>query len=111
MDADYTEFSKTFDKFNHKLLTNNSPNGIRTKFLESARSQNFIFQNVISKVIAVISDIPKGSHSWPLLFSLFINDLIAIANEFCYALMYVVVSIVMRRTHFFKKTYFYTGHR
>lgn len=82
MDVIYTDFSKAFDKVNHRMLLNKLHKvGICGKmllWLESyitGRSQQVKVGSKISRVINVQSSVAQGSHLGPLLFLLFINEI------------------------------------
>lgn len=88
VDCIYTDFSKAFDRVDHKLLLlklkNIGFNELLLKWLSSfltGRRQRIKAGSYISDEINVHSGVPQGSHCAPLLFNLFIND---IGNSFKY---------------------------
>lgn len=82
VDSIYTDFSKAFDRVDHKLLVAKLAawgfgSGILQWILSflTGRVQRVRINNYVSKEIAVHSGVPQGSHSGPLFFILFINDI------------------------------------
>lgn len=95
VDVIYTDFSKCFDKINHKLLLAKLKaigiDGSLLKWLDSFHSNrtqvvklnsseelNGIFKNVYSQPISVTSGCIQGGHMSGILFLCFINDIVSI---------------------------------
>lgn len=87
MDAVYTDFSKAFDKVNHKILINKlHAFGITDNVLKwcasylSGRSLRVVVNGKESQPFIAHSGIPQGSILGPLFFSVFINDITRVVN-------------------------------
>ena len=89
-DCVYIDFAKAFDSVSHeKVITKLSTFGLKFELLQwlssflTNRSQRVIIDNVFSLPTQVVSGVPQGSVLGPLLFLLYINDIVSCIEGKC----------------------------
>lgn len=90
IDAVYTDFSKAFDRVNHQILSAKlSGYGIHGSLLRwfesyvARRNQVVAIRGHLSAPSPVPMGVPQGSHLGPLLFIIFINDIVDYIDSCC----------------------------
>ena len=88
IDAFYSDFSWAFDSVNHRLfiskLSNIGVRGPALSWIESnltGRTTQVKIKNYLSSAFEVPLGVPQGSHFGPLLFILFINDIVTVIRH------------------------------
>jgi len=95
VDCVYIDYSKAFDSVVHsKLLTKLSAYGIDgdlyfwIKCFLTDRVQYVVVNGCYSEVHAVVSGVPQGSVLGPILFILYINDIVDVIETDCHCKLY-----------------------
>ena len=89
----YIDLSKAFDSLNHEILlyklSHYGVNGISSTLLRcylSNRKQYVTIGDVKSAVLSITTGVPQGSIIGPLLFNVYINDIIKSSAKFSFIL-------------------------
>ena len=97
VDSVYMDFNKAYDMVNHSLIIKKMielgvPNYL-VKFIKDYlcnRNTAIKINQVLSKEFDLPRDIPQGSHLGPILFIIFINDIIKVIS-FAKILLYIYI--------------------
>ena len=88
IDCVYTDMSKAFDRINVNLLIAklawlgfDDPLLSWLKSYLSNRKQFVLINGIKSRCIDAVSGVPQGSHLGPVLFSLFVNDIVNVIHS------------------------------
>ena len=87
VDSVYTNFSKAFDRVFKLLFAKLEALGFSLqvrRWFESflvGRTQSVKINSYISRSLVVTSGVPQGSHCAPLLFNLFVSDIVDVVNH------------------------------